>query len=83
MSVTITEVAANEVKRIMTEQNMNTDEHVLKVGVSGGGCSGLNYDLGFAKKSELDESTFLKDEQFSLGVFVDPKKRLILRWYNY
>ena len=46
MGVTLTEKAAGEVKKIMTEQNL-PDEAVLRVGVQGGGCSGFAYSLNF------------------------------------
>ncbi|MFM1802367.1 MAG: Iron-sulfur cluster insertion protein ErpA [Planctomycetota bacterium] len=54
MSVTLTETAANEVKRILDEQNV-PDNTVLRVGVKGGGCSGFSYDLNFdTETSEKD-----------------------------
>jgi len=46
MPVTLSEKAAGEVKRIMTEQNL-PDGTVLRVGVQGGGCSGFSYSLNF------------------------------------
>ncbi len=46
MSVTLTERAAGEVKRVMTEQSV-PGEAVLRIGVQGGGCSGFAYSLGF------------------------------------
>jgi iron-sulfur cluster assembly protein len=54
MGVTLTEKAATEVKKIITEQNL-PDGTVLRVGVQGGGCSGFSYSLGF------DTSTSEKD----------------------
>jgi iron-sulfur cluster assembly protein len=51
MSVTLTEKAANEVKKIIDkmveEQGVPDGELVLRVGVQGGGCSGFSYSLGF------------------------------------
>jgi iron-sulfur cluster assembly protein len=51
MSVTLTEKAANEVKKIIEkmveEQGVQDGELVLRVGVQGGGCSGFSYSLGF------------------------------------
>jgi iron-sulfur cluster assembly protein len=51
MSVTLTEKAANEVKKIIEkmveEQGVPDGELVLRVGVQGGGCSGFSYSLGF------------------------------------
>ena len=46
MGVTLTEKAAGEVKKIITEQNL-PEGTVLRVGVQGGGCSGFSYSLGF------------------------------------
>lgn len=55
MSVTVTDKAILEIKRVMQDQNISTDENMLEVGVSGGGCSGFQYKLGFKKKSEIDQ----------------------------
>ena len=46
MSVTLTEKAAAEVKRILDEQD-SPEGTVLRVGVQGGGCSGFAYSLNF------------------------------------
>jgi len=46
MPVTLSETAAKQVKRIITEQNL-PDGTVLRVGVQGGGCSGFSYSLNF------------------------------------
>ena len=54
MGVTLSEKAAAEVKKIITEQNLPA-ETVLRVGVQGGGCSGFSYSLNF------DTSTSEKD----------------------
>ncbi len=48
MGVVLTEKAANEVKRIIADQKIEP-ETVLRVGVTGGGCSGFSYALGFDK----------------------------------
>jgi len=54
MSVSLSEKAAKEVKRVMEEQGA-PDEMVLRVGVQGGGCSGFSYSLEFDKAaSEKD-----------------------------
>jgi iron-sulfur cluster assembly protein len=46
MAVTLTEAAAGEVRRIMESQSAEPNT-VLRMGVAGGGCSGLQYSLGF------------------------------------
>jgi iron-sulfur cluster assembly protein len=46
MGVTLSEKAAKEVKRIITDHNL-PEGTMLRVGVQGGGCSGLSYSLNF------------------------------------
>jgi iron-sulfur cluster assembly protein len=46
MSVTLSEKAAAEVKRILDEQG-TPEGTVLRIGVQGGGCSGFSYSLNF------------------------------------
>jgi len=44
--ITVTEKAVAEVKRIIADQGLQTGTF-LRLGVSGGGCSGFSYILGF------------------------------------
>lgn len=75
MSVTITEKAANEVRRVISEQKL-PDETVLRVGVVGGGCSGFQYSLGFDKA--VDAAKDAVSEQHGIKVAVDKKSELFL-----
>jgi len=52
--ISLTAGAAAEVKRIMAE-NKIPEGYKLRVGVTGGGCSGLSYALGFDQQKENDE----------------------------
>jgi len=52
--VTLTEGAVTEVKRLMNEEGFDTN-HYLRIGVKGGGCSGMTYVLGFEPKGEKDD----------------------------
>lgn len=52
--VSLTHSAANELKRIMNEDGAETGKY-LRIGVKGGGCSGMSYLLGFEDKTEKDE----------------------------
>jgi iron-sulfur cluster assembly protein len=74
MSVVLTEKAAQEVKRIMEAQNFH--DHVLRVGVTGGGCSGFNYSLGF--DTSFDDKVDSKQEYHGVPVVVDKKSALYL-----
>ena len=53
--VTLTETAVAEIKRLMNEEGFN-DAQQLRIGVKGGGCSGMTYVLGFDKKITKDET---------------------------
>ncbi len=53
--VTLTEGAITQLKRIMQEQNVPED-HGLRIGVKGGGCSGFSYILGFDVQKEKDNT---------------------------
>lgn len=52
--ISLTERALAEVKIIMQDKNVPA-EYGLRVGVQGGGCSGMSYLLGFDKKKDSDE----------------------------
>ena len=47
--IRLTEKAVTEIQSIMKENNI-PDTYGLRVGVKGGGCSGLSYSLGFDDK---------------------------------
>jgi iron-sulfur cluster assembly accessory protein len=52
--VTFTENAISEIKRLISEDGFDNSK-LLRVGVKGGGCSGLSYVLGFDDRQESDE----------------------------
>ena len=52
--LTFTPGAVKEIKRLMSEKGFDNSKH-LRVGVKGGGCSGLSYILGFDDKNDQDE----------------------------
>jgi len=54
--VSFTEGAVKELKRLMNEPGFESSQF-LRVGVKGGGCSGMTYVLGFDQK-EADDDTF-------------------------
>jgi iron-sulfur cluster assembly protein len=75
MSVTITEKAAKEIQRVLSEQKM-PESTVLRVGVSGGGCSGFQYNLGFDEKTDAAKDHV--SNQHGLAIAVDKKSYLFL-----
>ncbi len=62
--VTFTEGAIVEIKRLMAEPNFDTLQR-LRVGVKGGGCSGMTYVLGFDQTEKEDELLKLKEYHVS------------------
>ena len=51
--VSLTEGAVKEVKKLMDQQELGPD-FGLRLGVEGGGCSGMNYVLGFDQTKDGD-----------------------------
>ncbi|MBS4042429.1 MAG: iron-sulfur cluster assembly accessory protein [Chitinophagaceae bacterium] len=52
--IQFTDSAINEIKRLMNEEGFDTTQK-LRVGVKGGGCSGMTYVLGFDAATIEDE----------------------------
>lgn len=52
--VSITPSAIQQLTRIREEQHV-ADDHGLRIGVKGGGCSGFSYVLGFDLQKENDQ----------------------------
>lgn len=64
--VTITEAAALQIKDMMKEHE--EENAFLRVGVKGGGCSGLSYGMGFDHEVSEKDTQF---EQHGIKVLVD------------
>lgn len=54
LPVNFTAHAVEEIKRLINEDGFDKTQF-LRVGVKGGGCSGLTYVLGFDKKEDVDD----------------------------
>ena len=52
--ISLTEGALKSLNRIKEEQKIS-DDHGLRVGVKGGGCSGFTYILGFDMPKDNDD----------------------------
>ena len=72
--ITLTEKAAAQVARVKQENNIPA-EHGLRLGVKGGGCSGLSYVLGFDEKPNEKDKVFTVQ---GVTVFIDPKSLFYL-----
>ena len=74
--VTVTEKALKKVLNLMEEENLSLDTHFLRVGVKGGGCSGLSYKMDFDDK--IDQFDEVWEAQDGLKVVVDRKSYIYL-----
>lgn len=52
-ALSLSQVAADKVREIRTEENIE-EHYALRVKVMGGGCSGFQYDLFFDEQAEGD-----------------------------
>jgi iron-sulfur cluster assembly protein len=52
--INLTSGAIKELQRLRAEESFDQSQY-LRIGVKGGGCSGLSYVLGFDAKMEDDE----------------------------
>lgn len=65
--ISLTPKAAEMVKEAMVEENL--DGHALRIGVTGGGCAGLQYLLDFSEKPTEDDFIL---EQHGVTIYIDP-----------
>lgn len=72
--IQVTEKAASQVRKVM-EENKIDPTYGLRVGVKGGGCSGLTYQLGFDASPKDGDTTI---EQNGVKLFVDGKSLFYL-----
>lgn len=72
--IKITDKAIKEVLKIMSENNI-PDTYGLRVGVKGGGCSGLVYQMNFDETSSEGDTII---EQDKVRLFVDGKSLFYL-----
>ena len=74
--ITVTEKAVAHIRAVLAKEKISPDQGGLRLGVQGGGCSGMSYVLRF--ETESDEH----DHIFKFGdvrVFIDPKSFIYLR----
>ncbi|MGH9910270.1 MAG: iron-sulfur cluster insertion protein ErpA [Nitrososphaerales archaeon] len=64
--IAVTPKAAEKVKEFMKQEGK--DDLFLRVYVSGGGCSGLSYGMGFEEKSDEDDTVI---EEHGVKLLVD------------
>ena len=73
MAIEISDKAIEEVRRMMAKENVNAAG--LRVGVKGGGCSGLSYNLTFETQTRTGDKVF---EREGVKLFCDLKSYIYL-----
>jgi len=73
--ITVSEKAKVRLQELMEEQNLNKEVYFLRVGVKGGGCSGLSYELGFDNIPQEGDNVV---EDNGIKIAVDKKSFLYL-----
>ncbi|MCB9185384.1 MAG: iron-sulfur cluster insertion protein ErpA [Flavobacteriales bacterium] len=73
--IKVSENAVKKAQSLMEEEGKNPTEAFIRVGVKGGGCSGLSYDLSFDTEIKEDDKVF---EDNGMKVVVDKKSFLYL-----
>lgn len=72
--IQLTEAAAQEVTRL--KKNQNKPSHFLRLGIEGGGCSGLSYLIKLEETpSEFDE---VIEGPEGIAIVLDPKSKVYL-----
>ena len=71
--ISVTQAAAEEIKRLLEKDGK--PDWGLRVGVKGGGCSGLSYSMTFEEGGGEHDKEFVED---GVKLIVDPKSYLYL-----
>ncbi len=71
----VTERAVKRIRVVMEKEGIAPEEGGLRLGVSGGGCSGLSYVIKFDTHPRERDRVFEFD---GVRVFIDPKSFLYL-----
>ena len=73
--IQVTEKAAEKIRELLEKEGVSPDSGGLRIGVQGGGCSGLSYAMRLETQARDRDKVF---EAFGARVFVDPKSFLYL-----
>ncbi len=72
----VTASAVQRIRAILAKENISPQEGGLRLGVKGGGCSGMSYSIGFDTHPRERDYIF---EFEDVRVFIDPKSFVYLR----
>lgn len=72
----VTPAAVKRIRGILAKENISTEEGGLRLGVKGGGCSGMSYAIGFEARPRERDRIFTFD---GVRIFIDPKSFVYLQ----
>jgi len=73
--VQVTQRALAKIRAAMAKENVSPQQGGLRLGVSGGGCSGLSYQIRFDSQPRERDRVY---EFEGVRVFIDPKSFIYL-----
>jgi iron-sulfur cluster assembly protein len=73
MAIEITDRAVDEIRKLIDKEGIGAGG--LRVGIKGGGCSGLSYNLGFESETRRGDKVF---ERADVKLFCDLKSYIYL-----
>jgi iron-sulfur cluster assembly protein len=76
MAIQLTERAVTRINELKVKRQ--TPDHFFRIGVRGGGCSGLSYFVDFAEQADPKDKQFQFGEEQKVTVLIDRKSYLFL-----
>ncbi len=77
--IAVTEKAIRRIRAAMKKENVSAEQGGLRLGITGGGCSGLSYNIRFdTQPRERDRVLEYEQDAEHVRIFVDPKSFLYL-----
>jgi iron-sulfur cluster assembly protein len=73
--ITVSEKARIRLQELLEEQKLDRETYFLRVGVKGGGCSGMSYELGFDNIPQEGDNIV---EDNSIKIVINKKSFLYL-----
>src|SRR5262245_45579266 len=73
--IQVTEQAIAKIRSALVKEGISTEQGGLRLGVQGGGCSGLSYNIRFDTQPRERDRIFQFDD---VRIFVDPKSFIYL-----
>ena len=72
----VTPSAVKRIRVILGKEGISLEEGGLRLGVKGGGCSGMSYSVGFDARPRETDNIFTFE---NVRVFIDPKSFVYLQ----